>query len=534
VETLNKLDRQITEIVLTAEKKCAPKRNSTRWNPTIANISYLIRFFKVKLRCVDSPERQKILESILDQIQEPYRSEYLQSIDIHADPKIGMKQAKTLKKKSIQKMHSSREDHYFEVTKRFQPNLPKKAFRTQMYTNQCYRNINIALGKYNSSSFTTIDVPNPPDNDGIIRWSTLSYPQTIEEALIQRNIKHFGQAQYSPFASDPLATELGYEGTNGASMNVLNGKLPSSYLQCDETTQLIIDKLSTRPTSLTVPDTLSFDAFKNALRSWKEKTTTSPSGRHLGHYKCLLVDIDKPSSNISNEVDANPEMTSQAEIILQVYYHVLLAAIRSGTSLQRWQTSHTLMIQKEKGNSRIDRLRVIHIYEADYNLFLKIFWGRRLVYSSESAGILNEGQYGSRPGKKCSDQIIKKIMVYEYSFLSRSQFATMDNDAKSCFDRIVCLFAMLLSLFYGLSRNIVQIQATTLKQMKYVTKTTLGPSTKSYEHSPSTPIHGTGQGSCASPALWLHSSCFLMDILDNKFVWFSGRIHSRESTGKDT
>ena len=25
---------------------------------------------------------------------------------------------------------------------------------------------------------------------------------------------------------------------------------------------------------------------------WKEKTTTSPSGRHLGHYKTLMADDD--------------------------------------------------------------------------------------------------------------------------------------------------------------------------------------------------------------------------------------------------
>jgi hypothetical protein len=53
-----------------------------------------------------------------------------------------------------------------------------------------------------------------------------------------------------------------------------------------------------------------------------------------------------------------------------------------------------------------------------------------------------------------------------------------------------------------------------LKNSKYNIKTGLGESTETYQHTESTPIHGTGQGSCASPALWLMSSSFMMDIME--------------------
>jgi hypothetical protein len=39
---------------------------------------------------------------------------------------------------------------------------------------------------------------------------------------------------------------------------------------------------------------------------------------------------------------------------------------------------------------------------------------------------------------------------------------------------------------------------------------------KFYQHTAKTPIHGTGQGSCASPAIWLLISCILMDIYKEK------------------
>jgi hypothetical protein len=34
---------------------------------------------------------------------------------------------------------------------------------------------------------------------------------------------------------------------------------------------------------------ISKHTFVSTIRKWAEKTSTSPSGRHLGHYKCLLT-----------------------------------------------------------------------------------------------------------------------------------------------------------------------------------------------------------------------------------------------------
>jgi hypothetical protein len=49
--------------------------------------------------------------------------------------------------------------------------------------------------------------------------------------------------------------------------------------------------------------------------------------------------------------------------------------------------------------------------------------------------------------------------------------------------------------------------------MKHRLQTALGDSKKYYYHSNSSPIHGTGQGSCVSPELWLLISSTLMNCL---------------------
>jgi hypothetical protein len=173
------------------------------------------------------------------------------------------------------------------------------------------------------------------------------------------------------------------------------------------------------------------------------------------------------------------------------------------------------MIGKIPGCPKVNKLRVIHLYEADYNLLLKIIWARRLVWHAHDGKRINEGLAGSRPGKNSIDVVVAKQMKYLFSILTKTGVATMDNDAKSCYDRIIVNLAMIISQYYGLSSQTTALQAKTLKRMKFRLRTALGDSKQSYSHSQETPIHGTGQGSCASPALWLLISSILMDCISD-------------------
>jgi hypothetical protein len=72
---------------------------------------------------------------------------------------------------------------------------------------------------------------------------------------------------------------------------------------------------------------------------------------------------------------------------------------------------------------------------------------------------------------------------------------------------------MMISRYNGVTRNFCNIHSHTLKNTKYRLRTALGESREFYQHNKDTPIHGTGQGSCASPALWLLLSSLLMILL---------------------
>ena len=168
---------------------------------------------------------------------------------------------------------------------------------------------------------------------------------------------------------------------------------------------------------------------------------------------------------------------------MRVYYNIVIAALNLGISIERWQNCTTTMIEKQPGNPKINKLRVIHLYEADYNAILKIIWARKVVWHAHDNDILNNGQAGSRPGRNAIDVVVQKDQKYLFSRLTKTNIATMDNDAKSCYDRILCNLAMLISQYFGISNSLASVQAKTLRNMKFRLRTAIGNSINTYQHS---------------------------------------------------
>ena len=73
-------------------------------------------------------------------------------------------------------------------------------------------------------------------------------------------------------------------------------------------------------------------------------------------------------------------------------------AIDHHYSYKRWQQITNNMIYKEENNTKIHRLRVIHIYESDLNFLLGLKWKEAMHHGLQN-NLLHEGQYGSTPGK---------------------------------------------------------------------------------------------------------------------------------------
>ena len=368
---------------------------------------------------------------------------------------------------------------------------------------------------------TRIEIPVHPDHDPKMctDWQLIDIPSEVLTHLQTRNRKHFSQAQGTPFTVPPLSTDLGFTGTGEAAQNVLKGQyyLPPEAYQ-NMALRLIIDHLSQTAEMATQggQPTISEDEFIGKLQVWRESTSTPPSGLHLGHYKALAarhqhseVDLNDSEQDQSDKAELD---RMQRELML-LHLRMINYALVRGYSYRRWQTVANSMIFKEPGNIKIHRTRVIHIYEADYNLSMGLKW-RNAVFKAEELEALNPGQYGGRSGFSASDPVLIEELQMDISRVTRKTVVQTNHDATACYNWIIPNLAMVASQKFGVAATVTQACATTLENAEYKIRTDLGLAQSGYPHSPENPIFGTGQGSAFSPAIWLFLSCILYDIYE--------------------
>ena len=328
-----------------------------------------------------------------------------------------------------------------------------------------------------------------------IQWDSILDQDSINSNLLRFNREHFRAAAASPCGHGMLHDTLSFTSLTPEADALLMGTLPPSWHGDDDLlreflTSFIIPD-STKHLPPITSDITTLDVHKG-FAVWKEKTSTSPSGRHLGHYKAII----------------------QEETLLHCLTNFLQLTLKHGLVLTRWCNAVNIMIEKDSGQPKLTRLRIIHLFEADLNLFLKLQWGSRLVRHAGKHSLLNDGQHGSVPRRTAMDPIMLTELTTDLCRQLKHNLARFDNDASACYDRIIVALGMLAARRCGMPTNSIQTHAKCLQQMKYSVKPSHGISADTYQGTPDSPLFGTGQGSGASPAVWLTLVVTLMNTLD--------------------
>jgi exonuclease III len=349
--------------------------------------------------------------------------------------------------------------------------------------------------------------PTAPPATEPVTYRTVHDSAEIEQIILERNAAHYSQAKETPFGQEPNRTLLGPDGTSDFSEAVLNGTY-RSLLNPDTVspeTFLMLDQLQRTDVPPISPD-ITFADFTEGIRKWPERTSTSPSGRHLGHYKSPLL-----------RAATDP----RANDIMHVHHTMLRLAVLRACPFERWCADLEVMLEKDPGKPYLHRLRIICLYEADYNLYLKLMWAKRLVHHAEDHDKLGEEQGGSRPGRTAIDIANRKALTYLYTRLTKTSLGTFDNDAKSCYDRIIASLALIASRALGMPEVACRIHGQTIDKMKHFIKTAQGTSESYYSNENEGPLFGSGQGSGGSPPLWLITWVALSNALSSEMIGMS-------------
>ena len=210
------------------------------------------------------------------------------------------KEARTLRK--------TRADERLPAFKLANPNQdPKKLehqFSRALATKEMFRRLPSIKPK-STGGLSMVKIPHPEtDNPKTAKnWTTVTDPLLVEQKILARNQRHFGQAASTPLATAEIQRLLHFGGTSSLADQLLYQKLDPSHITPDYYGQQLLAKCSTYVSELN--SEITFDNMQQRYRCWSERTSTSPSGRHLSHYHALVKpDAPTPEDDEFDEIDS--------------------------------------------------------------------------------------------------------------------------------------------------------------------------------------------------------------------------------------
>ena len=323
---------------------------------------------------------------------------------------------------------------------------------------------------------------------------TISEKLQMEKAIIAENKHKYHQTEATcPFMQEPLLHDFGELGIGPCTQEVLDGTYdpPSSV---SEQTKAYIEMCKLPTEEMIVnPLTRSLEYFCDSWRAMKERTSSRTI--HFGHFKAAI----------------------QNDYIMRLHYAMAEIPFRSGYSPTRWQKANNVMILKKEGDTNLERLRTLVLFEADFNHNNK-FLGRSMMNHMKDSNKLASEQY-SAPGRKCIDQVLNRRLYFDMIRYQKTSAAMAAADLKSCYDRVAHAPAYLAMRSFGFPSQPIESMFSTIQDVQYYTFTSHGLSDISFggrERGFKAKPNGLGQGNGAGPAVWSIVSTKMFQVMHSR------------------
>ena len=362
-----------------------------------------------------------------------------------------------------------------------------KRFRTMIHrerSRKMWGSIRRAIKKKNGGSVTKVKVCAGGD------WVEQSDRGEVESGIMVELTKRFRLTDSTPLMTGQLREDIGYLAATNKSDEILRGTYRAPSDTAPETKEMLkrISEVARLFRDQPIDINISKDDYIRYWRGSREKTSSSYSNTHFGHWKAAAF---------------NDGLAEHHAMFIQL-------VCQSGTYLNRWSTGLTVMLEKVAGNFRVDKLRAILLMEADFNFANKLLFGSRMIHRAEQRKVLPIENYGSR-NDHCSIEIaLSRLLFFDVVRQRRCSAALASVDAHTCYDRIVHSFFSLGSQALGMPRGPLAAMLMAIQLMTFHLRTGHGDSERTYGGTSSNPFQGLCQGNGAAPAGWLVSSAFIV------------------------
>ena len=166
---------------------------------------------------------------------------------------------------------------------------------------------------------------------------------------------------------------MGYLAEKPGANRILQGNIPEEWKD-NKYLELFLSLLKYPEIRKNISEKIDTKDFIQYWRKAKERTSSSISGIHFGHY---IGACD--SEGLSN-----------------LHATFLDLVVSTGCIVTRWVKGLSVMLEKIKGNINVEKLRAILLMEADYNFLNKLLIGIRLMRRLEDENKFPADLGGSR------------------------------------------------------------------------------------------------------------------------------------------
>ena len=469
------LDKQITEIMLAAEEQCKQSNRPYLFSPILSQAGTRV----IEAQRLLSRYQQNLL-SADDDIKDDLNKAITTA-------KQELDQALQARKKARQQEKSLRDAHLDKCAEEaaVQHNIPKAAAIKQLKHREKSRRQDRKFKRFFRPQTTTqLDRLLVPDGDA---WREESDPTNLYALLLKQTRTELGSAHGTPFTIAPYNNIIPAFETSPYLEDILQGNFETEPGTPSHITQLLTALQQDESIKMIDP-TITAHEWEERIRIAKESTSSSPSGRHIGHYKTALWE---------------PALS-------ELHRRMINFAVQYNEPPDRWTVALQVRLEKEPGQPKIHRLRIIQLLEYDMNSYFGITIGRKMIYNAEDHNCFDEiPQYGIRPNKVYHDAALNTRLAYNICRQQRQTAAFIENDATKCYDRIIGGISTIATARLGVPFETNDLKLSILKKMRFYTKTATGISPSytgnldSLTTNPS-PLKGTVRGLTSRPIFGHH------------------------------
>ena len=225
-------------------------------------------------------------------------------------------------------------------------------------TRSSWRTINRCHGKTRNKGISCVETK----VNG--KWQKLTARDEVEAAIMANNTERFHLTRSTPLMSQHMSTRLGYLAEHEVSKSIINNEfVPDPLL--DEYTNKFLSFISNRTQLPAITADVTKEDFIYFWKGARERTSSSLSNRHFGHYKAA----------------SNSPMLSELHASFQhIISHTRICLIR-------WAKGLMVMLEKLAGVIRVNKLRALLLMEADFNSVNKLIFGHRMIKQAENTNV---------------------------------------------------------------------------------------------------------------------------------------------------